>query len=185
MARVGLARHFARIGHLAGRKSAAGIMNAIAKRAAPPRQAVTLLELIAVVVLLGIFAATVGMRFGRTLFAEFGSRAAARELSLALLSCQRAAIVTGDDHYLEFLSSGGVINQYRIMRDISGTPTLVDGPKPLSPDVTISTSHGTLRFNFEGSALANYQVDVTGNEQVWQVNVIPITGTVNVVQVAS
>jgi prepilin-type N-terminal cleavage/methylation domain-containing protein len=154
------------------------------EHAATPRRAVTLLELVAVVVLLGIFAATAGMRFGRTLFAEFGARGAARELSLALLSCQRAAIVTGDDHYLEFLSTGGVIDQYRIMRDDSGTLTLVDGPKPIAADVTVSTTHGTLRFDFEGSALANYQVDIAGNEQVWQVNVIPITGAVNVVQVA-
>jgi hypothetical protein len=66
------------------------------------------------------------------------------------------------------------------MRDASGTPTLVDGPKTLSSDVTVTASHTTLRYDFEGTAQAAYQVVVTGSERVWQLDVVPITGAVSV-----
>lgn len=147
-----------------------------------PRRGVTLLELLLVVMLIGIFAGTASMRFGRSLFAEFGAQGEARELSLALLACQRASITTGDDHFLEFLSSGGKITQYRIMRDVSGTPTLVDGPKTLSLDVTVTSSQNQLRYNFEGSALGNYWINVTGQNRTWRIDVIPISGAIRVTE---
>lgn len=146
------------------------------------RQAITLLELLVVVTLVGIFASAVAIRFGRTLFAEFGSQGEARQLSLALLACQRAAISTGDDHYVEFLSSGGKITSFRIMRDIGGVATLVDGPKSLSNDVTVTVSNSTMRYNFEGSALSNYWIDIVGQARTWRVDVIPINGTIRVTQ---
>ena len=146
------------------------------------RRGLTLLELLIVITLVGIFASTVAMRFGRSIFKEFGSQGVARELSLALLSCQRASITTGDNHSLEFLSSGGKITQYRIMRDVGGTPTLVDGPKTLLTDVTVTTSHSTMSYTFEGSASANYWIVVTGQNRIWRIDVIPISGAISVTQ---
>lgn len=144
------------------------------------RRGVTLLELLVVVTLVGIFASTVAMRYGRSIFAEFGAQGSVRELSLALLACQRAAINTGDEHYLEFLSSGGKISSYRLMRDTSGVVTLVDGPKTLSNDVTVSVSSSTMRFNFEGGAAGSYWISVLGRSQTWRIDVIPISGTMRV-----
>jgi len=140
------------------------------------------LELLVVVVLIGIFSTTVAMRFGRSLFGEFGAQAAARELSLALLTCQRAAISTGDDHFVEFLYAGGKITQYRIMRDISGTPSLVDGPKTLPSEVTVTSSASSLRYNFQGSALSAYWIIFTGQNRVWRIDVVPITGSFSITQ---
>lgn len=146
------------------------------------RYGLSLLELIAVVTLIGIFASVVSMRFGRSLFSEFQSQGVARELSLALLICQRASITTGDDHYLEFLSSGGKIRNYRIMRVVSGTPTLVDGPKEITSDVTVTASHTTLQYTFEGSALGSYWITITGKDRTWRLDVIPVSGAVSVTQ---
>jgi prepilin-type N-terminal cleavage/methylation domain-containing protein len=157
-------------------------MIATAQHAVSPRRGVTLLELLVVVVLIGIFSTTVAMRFGRSIFGEFGAHATARELSLALLTCQRAAISTGDDHYVEFLYSGGDITQYRIMRDVGGTPTLVDGPKALPSEVTVTSSASTLHYNFQGSALSAYWIVLTGNSRVWRIDVVPITGTFSITQ---
>ena len=122
------------------------------------------------------------MRYGRTIFAEFSAQGATRELSLALLSCQRAAINTGDEHYVEFLAPGGKISSYRIMRDISGVVTLVDGPKALSDDVTVTVSNNTMRYNFEGGALWSYWINIVGRSQVWRIDVIPISGSIRVSQ---
>jgi prepilin-type N-terminal cleavage/methylation domain-containing protein len=157
-------------------------MNSNTQRVARSRRGVTLLELLIVMTLIGIFASTVAMRFGRSLFAEFGSQGVARELSLALLACQRTSITSGDDHYVEFLSSGGKITRYQIVRDVSGTPTIVDGPKNISSDVTVAASHTTMRYSFEGSASAAYWITITGLNRVWRIDVIPISGAISVTQ---
>ena len=140
------------------------------------------MELLVVLTLMGIFAAAVAMRYGRSIFAEFGAQGTARELSLALLSCQRASITTGDDHYVEFLSSGGRISSYRIMRLVSGVATLVDGPKTISTDVNVTVSSSTMQYNFEGGALGSYWVRIVGQTRAWRVDVIPITGAIRVTQ---
>ncbi len=146
------------------------------------RRGVSLLELLVVVTLIGIFASTVAMRYGRSIFAEFGAQGTARELSLALLGCQRASINTGDDHFVEFEAAGGRISSYRIMRNVSGVPTLVDGPRTLSPDVAVTVSSNTMQYNFEGGALASYWINIVGQARTWRVDVIPITGTIRVTQ---
>jgi prepilin-type N-terminal cleavage/methylation domain-containing protein len=146
------------------------------------RRGVSLLELLVVVTLIGILTAVAAMRFGRSLFAEFGAQGTARELSLAMLTCQRASITTGDDHYVEFLASGGRISAYQILRDAAGGPLLVDGPKSLSSDVTLTVSSNSMRFNFEGGAAANYSVQIVGQSQSWRIDVVPITGAVRVTQ---
>jgi type II secretory pathway pseudopilin PulG len=143
---------------------------------------VTLLELLVVLTLMGICAATVAMRYGRSIFAEFGAQGTARELSLALLGCQRASIGTGDDHYIEFIDVGGRIGTYRIMRIVSGVATLVDGPKEISRDVTVTVSSNTMQYNFEGGALGSYWINVAGQDRSWRVDVIPITGAIRVTQ---
>jgi type II secretory pathway pseudopilin PulG len=144
---------------------------------------VTLLELLVVATLIGIFASVVAMRFGRTLFSEFGANSLARELSLDLLTCQRAAITTGDDHFLSFVVSGGNATSYSLIRDTAGGDVLVDGPKTFSEDVTVTVSHAEMRFNFEGSAAANYSLLLTGQNRQWQVDVVPITGAVSVAEI--
>jgi hypothetical protein len=123
------------------------------------------------------------MRVGRTLFAEFGANATARELSLALLVCQRSAIKTGDDHFLQFTVSGGQATAYRLVRDDGGGGVLVDGPKPLSGDVTTTVSATEMRFRFDGSAAAAYQIDLVGDQRRWRITVVPVTGTVRVTDV--
>lgn len=147
------------------------------------RRGVSLLELLVVVVLMGIVTSVAAMRFGRSLFSEFGAEATVRELSLALLACQRAAIRSGDDHYVEFTLNGTSATEYRIMRDDGAAGQLVDGPKPISSDVTVNVSNTTMRYDFDGAAGGAYHIDVTGINRAWQLDVVPITGTVQVGEV--
>jgi type II secretory pathway pseudopilin PulG len=144
---------------------------------------VTLLELLVVVTLIGIFASVVAMRYGRTLFSEFSANSVARQLSLDLLTCQRAAITTGDDHFLSFTVSGGNATSYSLVRDTAGGDVLVDGPKSFSDDITVTVSHAEMRFDFEGSAAANYSLLLTGENRRWQISVVPITGAVSVAEI--
>jgi hypothetical protein len=129
---------------------------------------------------MGIFASVAAMRFGRTLFAEVGAHATARKVSLALLTCQRAAIRTGDDHILRFSVSGGKAVSYSLLQDSGGGPQVIEGPIAISDDVTVTVSATDMRYTFEGSASGAYQVQIVGENRSWQVDVIPITGAVQV-----
>ncbi len=57
------------------------------------------------------------------------------------------------------------------LRDIPGVPPA----RKHYPDA---------EFEFEGGTLAAYQIILTGAEQTWQIDVIPVTGTATVTQTA-
>ena len=134
------------------------------------------MELLAVVVLIGIFAAIATARYGRSIFAEFGAHGGARELSLALLGAQRSSITTGDNHYAEF--DAAQATSYRLMRRGDAGLVEVRGWEPLSDDVTISVSSTVMEFTFEGQALDGYTIDCVGEDRSFRLEVIMISGTV-------
>jgi Tfp pilus assembly protein FimT len=145
---------------------------------------VTLLELVMVVTLMGILAVVGTSHFGRTALANIGSHGEARTLSLAMLRARRSAITTGDNHFIQFdASSPTAATQYSLMRRTGGGDTLVEGPHLLNQDVTVVASDTEMDFNFEGEAVATYQVDFIGNGHDWRVTVVPITGAVVVAEV--
>jgi prepilin-type N-terminal cleavage/methylation domain-containing protein len=144
------------------------------------RRGVTLLELLAVVVILGIVGSIAISRFGRTAFANFGSRAEARAISLALLHAKRAAILTGDNHYVLF--DGATATNYSLFRVTGSGDVLVDGPHALSDDVTITVSATRMEFTFEGQALGGYTIAVAGDSSTWQLQVTLINGSVQVAE---
>ncbi len=152
--------------------------------ATPQRRGLTLLELLAVVTIVGIIAAVVTARVGRSIFAEFGAGAVAREISLDLLACQRAAIATGDDHFLRFEVTGGEVDSYRMMRDTGSADVAVNEVKavPNEVTVTITAPSNDMTFRFEGQANAAYVIDTVGESRSYRVSVVPVTGAIRVVE---
>lgn len=149
------------------------------------RRGLTLLELTIVLVLIGIFTAVAMARLGKTSIANFASRGDARRLALDLHQVQRRAISTGDNHYLEFVSSGGQVTGYRIYRRLAGGGTQeVEGLRDFLHGETVATTHNQLEYTFSGAALAAYEVTFTGPNQTRRVSVVPATGAVRVVQLA-
>lgn len=138
------------------------------------------MELLAVVVLIGIFAAVGTARYGRSIFAEFGAQGEARELSLALLAAQRSSITTGENHFIEF--NAAEATSYRLMRRSGAVDVEVQGWEPLSDDVTLTVSSTVLEFDFEGHALAAYTIDCVGEARSFHLAVIPITGAIQVTE---
>jgi Tfp pilus assembly protein FimT len=158
-----------------------------AERASGQREArrafagVTLLELIAVLVLLGVFTAVAMARFGVDPLKNFASQSDARRLASDLVQVRRRAISSGDNHYVELTSGGGAITGYSIYRRLVGGGTeIVDAPRTFVQQETVSATHSQLEFNFEGAALAAYQVTFTGPDRTAQVTVVPVTGAVRV-----
>jgi prepilin-type N-terminal cleavage/methylation domain-containing protein len=143
------------------------------------RSGVTLLELLAVLTMLGIFAAVAMSRWSPDTLSSFQSRADARRLALDLLQAQRRTVSTGDNHYV-LLSGSGPYTAYEIYRITGGGDVLVEPSKSFPTGVAVTSSHTQLEFDFEGAALAAYQVTFTAANYTWRVSVVPSTGAVKV-----
>src|SRR4051812_20843666 len=117
----------------------------------PPveRRAITMLELMLVVVLIGITAAITIVRLGPNLLANFGAEADARRVALDLLQSQRRAICTGDNHYLSFVMSGSNATGYTVMRRTGGSSSAVDQAHTFSANVTVTPSASTAEYAFD------------------------------------
>jgi type II secretory pathway pseudopilin PulG len=143
----------------------------------------SLLELLVVLTLIGIFAAVATARLGPGPVQNFGAEADARRLALDLLQARRRAIATGDNHYVEFTASGGSVAGYTLYRRLSGGGVQpVDAHRTFSQQETVAASHGQAEFDFEGAALAAYQITFTGPNRTWRVTVIPATGSAKVTE---
>ena len=143
-------------------------------------RALTLLELTLVVALLGIFAAIAVTSFGHASLANAGARGYARKLALDLVQAQRRAISTGDNHYIEFQSSGGVTVGHTLYRRAGGSTIVADVVRNAPHDVTVTPSHNLCEYTFEGSALASYTCSIAGPNRSWQITVTAATGAVRV-----
>jgi type II secretory pathway pseudopilin PulG len=161
--------------------STADFTEALWNRALQSRRGLTLLELVGVLILVGIFTAVAMTRLGASPIADFASRSDARRLALDLLQIQRRAISTGDNHYIEFVTSGSKITGYRIYRRPPGGGVQeVDDLREFPHGESVTTTHNQLEYTFSGAALADYVVTFAGPNQTRTVSVVPATGTVRV-----
>jgi prepilin-type N-terminal cleavage/methylation domain-containing protein len=143
------------------------------------RRGMSLWELTAVVTLMAIVAAIVVGRNGRSLVGNYASQADARRVGLALLQAKRRTISSGVTHGVQLNSSGGNITSFSVVSIVGGVPTVVDGPTSFSSDLTVTSSHTQLTFDFEGQAGAAYWVQLAGPSITWRIDVIPLTGAVS------
>ncbi len=134
----------------------------------------------AVVLIMGVLAAVLVARNGLGTVRNLAAQGAARLISLDLLQAHRRAISTGDNHYLQFTSSGGQVTGYQLFRRAAGGDVAVDDFRAAPDGVTITVSHAMMEFEFSGAALAAYQATVVGPRQTWLVEVTPATGAVRV-----
>jgi len=142
------------------------------------RRGVSLLELIAVVALMGILFVAGAVRLGPGAANNISARAAARLLATDLRQSQRRAIATGDDHYVEFQTQGSVISGYQCFRDPGSSPTAVDDVREIPSGLTVTSAESKWTFDFQGTAAAAYDATIAGPDRTWRVQVVPVTGTV-------
>lgn len=138
----------------------------------------SLLELAVVVALLGLITLAGIDRFGWSTIHNGGAEGYARKLALGLTHARRATIATGDNHYIQLVSSGGTISSFHLMRRASGGDVQVDQSRPVPSGVTVSSAQTTLEFDFDGAALAAYSISIAGPDRGWTVTVTPLTGSV-------
>ena len=140
------------------------------------RRALTLIELIVVITLLGVFASAVMMRLGASVFADTGARIEARLMSNALLRSQRAAIQTGDTHGLIFHGPHSSVTGWSIFqRRPDGTRVTIEPTHHFASEVDVSTNHAEVEFDFEGNGTTTFHAKLTGPNRAYEVHVEPLT----------
>lgn len=143
------------------------------------RGAFSLLELLAVVTILGVLVAAGFATMTTDAVANHSAGVAARQLALDLEQARRQAIATGSNHFLQFTLSGANITGYTLRRSNGAGSTAVDTYRaiPAQVTVTMSPSGSTSPvMNFEGQAASSYTVTLAGPKRTWQVIVTAVTG---------
>ena len=140
----------------------------------------TLLELIVTVSLVATFAAVAIARLSSSTQANLSTNGDARRLALDLLQAQRRAISTGNNHYVEFTTSGGTIVSYTLYQRQGGSNVVADATHTFNTQITVTTSATDLEYQFDGTALASYTVTLAGPNMTYQVAVTASTGNVKV-----
>ncbi len=138
----------------------------------------TLLELVAVFVILGVIAAAGVVTFRGGVLDVVEAEITARHIATQLHEARRRAISHGDNHLVGFTSSGGQIVGFTLQRRLGGGGTEDINAYVAVPDgLTVTVSPGDPEFEFEGNATATTTISVAGNGRTWQITVVAVTGT--------
>lgn len=142
----------------------------------------SLLELMAVLMLLGVLA-TVGIsRMHRGTLLNMGGQGDARRVALDLHQAHRRAISSGDNHLVRFTLVSGKATRFAVYRRTGSGDVRMEAERTVADGVTIVPSAVDNEFTFDGTSLAAYSIAVTGSGKSWTVSVIPATGFIRVVQ---
>lgn len=140
------------------------------------RRGLSLLELLAVVTLMGIFSSAAFMRFGRDIFGDSGARSETRTLSLGLLQAQRAAIRSGDRHGISIQGTTAKVISWTVVHEHqNGSTAVIDGPHQIPDELTMSVNSTVVWFDFEGSGSQLFDVSVVGPNRQYELKVEPLT----------
>ncbi len=151
-------------------------------RRTPVRRAMSFLELAVVVAIVGMLTVAAVTSFGSSTLSNGGAEGFVRKLSLALIHARRATISTGENHYVQFSPAAANATSFVLYRRTAGGDIPVDVSRPVPPDITLSSSHAALEFDFDGASLASYSIDVTGDQRSWNLAVMTVTGSVSVTE---
>lgn len=139
----------------------------------------SLLELLAVVGIMGVLSATVAARYGRDVLGNIGVRGQARKLSLGMVEAQRLAVRSGRLHGVQFAGSGSSASWTVVSVGDTGDRIVVDGPFPLSDDYKLKTSASEVLFDFEGNATKAVSIQLIGPKQTWTVDTLPLSSMID------
>lgn len=141
---------------------------------------VTLLELIAVVVLLGIIGTVTVASYRRGTISNVSAKTDATRVLADLRLARQRAIATGDNHFLSFGMNGSSAS-YTVQRRLSnGTTQITSAEYVFYKDVTVTVTPSNPEFTFEGDGLAGYTITLRGADRVYQITVNRVTGAARI-----
>jgi type II secretory pathway pseudopilin PulG len=136
----------------------------------------TLLELTAVVFIIGLLGLMAATRYGSSTVADVDAQGFAQRLALDCSQARRSAIATGDNYLLRFTVSGGEASQYALYRRQGASTNQVDAVNAVPDNVTVTTSATDVEFTFTGEALASYTITIQAPDRTWTVTIPQVTG---------
>lgn len=145
------------------------------------RGAFTLIEMMAVIAILGVLAIMAAGAFRPESVGDMDGSVTAHRIAWDLKQARRRAIATGDNHLLVCVIAAGKVTSYTLNRRLPDTSlSAVDTTRTIPTHVSITASSATPEFNFEGEALAGYTFTITTPHRSWTVTVAQATGNVRV-----
>lgn len=135
----------------------------------------SLLELLAVVTILGLLAAIGAARLAPGVQGNVARGTDSFRTLMALRQARAAAIATGDNHRLRMLSTSGTITGFQIER-IGGTTSIIEGPHLFSGEATILQTGNDATFNFQGEATVAPVLTFAGPNHTNRITVVTATG---------
>ncbi len=137
----------------------------------------TLLELVGVVFIVGMLGVMAATRYGTNAIGDVGAEGFAQRVAFDCMMARRAAIATGDNHFLRFTLSGGNATQYAVYRNQGGVDTRIDDFHAVPTDVTVTTGGVTdAIFTYTGEANASYTITCAAPDRSYVVTVYQVTG---------
>lgn len=140
-----------------------------------PKQGFSLLELLAVVVLLGILAAVGAARLSPGIQGNLANGTDSFRILMALRQARASAISTGDNHRVRLLSTSGVISGFQV-EHIGTVTTIVEGPYDFTPETSVTQTGGDATFDFQGLATVAPVLTFTGPDHTHRITVVAATG---------
>ena len=133
----------------------------------------SLVELVVVITLMGVFAAAAMTRFSRGTLGDAGARSESRILANALLHAQQAAIRTGRPHGIVF--AGAKATRWEtVERTLGGRSVMVDS-HDIANEVDVTVSRREIWFDFEGHGSEALRVNIRGPHREFQLEVVPLS----------
>lgn len=155
-------------------------------RRATARRAFSLIEILAVLVIVGLLSSMAFMRFGTT-HQTTSAEGFVRTLMLDLRQARARTISTGDNHYVLLSRSSGVVVSYTLYRETGSGDAVVDRTVTVPDGTTVTTGTDQWEFEFDGSLGAGTgtsTIVVSGPHYQWTITVYLATGTTDASRVA-
>lgn len=144
------------------------------------RPAYSLLELLAVIAIIGMMA-SLTVRLLPESLGNLASRVEARRLVRDLNQTRSRAIATGSRHRLVFAETSGAYESYTIVRvNADGSTTAVDLIHEFPDKLTVTGNGGYIEFDFDGATNGANLIVLAGAQRSVQVSLATLTGACTV-----
>lgn len=155
-------------------------------RRATARRAFSLIEMLAVLAIVGVLSGMAFMRFG-TSYQTTATEGFVRALMLDLRQARARTISTGDNHYVLLSRTSGVVTSYTLYRDTGSGDIVVDRTVAVPDGTTVTTATDQWEFEFDGglgTGTGSGTIVVAGPHYQWTIYVYRATGTMDAAKVA-
>ena len=150
--------------------------------ARPPseRRAFSLLELLAVITIVGLVAGMAALRYGEATLGVTHGQGYSSKVAQALQLARRHAITSGGSAALRFQRSSGVVTGFDVVR-VSGSDVLVEKVYNVPNGVSVTTPADRWEFGFDGGLTipaGSGTIVVSNGTDNWSVYVYALSGRV-------